>query len=65
MRYSRLVPCKCRYTALHVSHPLPTSPLLLYTLLSKRWECFDVSAVDCRLDEAAEPGLVFLGAAHD
>ncbi len=48
----------------HISHPLPTSPFLLFTLSGKCWECCDVSAVDGSLDDAAEPGLVFLGAAQ-
>lgn len=47
-----------------MSHPLPTSPLLLLALPSKRRECFDVSAVDGSLDDAADPGLILLGAAQ-
>ena len=48
----------------HISHPLPTRPLLLNTLLSKRWERWDLFLLNGRLDDAAEPGLVFLGAAQ-
>lgn len=46
------------------SHPLPPSPLLLLSLLSERWVRRDLSALDGSLDDAAEPGLVFLGAAQ-
>ena len=48
----------------HISHPLPTSPLLLFTLLSKRGESCDFTALNGSLDDATESGLVFLGAAH-
>lgn len=48
-----------------VAHPLPSSPLLLRTLLRKRWKCWGVSAVDGSLDDAADPGLLFLGEAQN
>lgn len=48
----------------HISHPLSTSLLLLLTLSGKRWECFNLSAVNGRLDDAADPGLVLLCAAQ-
>lgn len=48
----------------YISYPLPTRPLLLFTLPSKCRECFDVSTVDSSLDDAADPGLILLGAAQ-
>lgn len=48
----------------HISHPLPTRPLLLFILLSERWERCDLFALDGSLDDAAEPGLILLGAAQ-
>lgn len=48
----------------HISHPLPASPLLLITFPSKRWKRCDIAAVNGSLNDAAEPGLIFLGAAQ-
>lgn len=48
----------------HISHPLPTSLFLLLTLPGKCWECFNLSAVNGRLDNAADPGLILLGTAQ-
>ncbi|KAG7228612.1 hypothetical protein INR49_013298 [Caranx melampygus] len=53
----------------YLTKPLETSepsafPPLLLGLLSKRWVRCNLSTLDGSLDDAAEPGLVFLGAAQ-
>lgn len=45
-------------------HPLSTGSLLLIRLPCERWECFDVPTVNGGLDDAADPGLILLGAAQ-
>lgn len=46
------------------SHPLSSSLLLLLSFPSERRESFDLAAVYGGLDDAADPGLILLSAAH-